>query len=414
MATKPSPYPNLVFNPVPGSTTDVTDLLTRLNAAADVVTETDGLLTRLRNNNDAVWKGDAGEAFRSSFDATLSTDLSQAQQGLVTAARVMQEWSTSLTAFQDTAAGLESEAATARADHAKATAVLSLARTNPDLKLANRMFTDQNELAIAQAKLDAASAQLANAAAAVNDCQARIDAIIARALALESNHHALATRIASELQWAANNFAPTEDFWNKVGDFLSDIGDWFADHHDAFAATAAIAGLLAITTPPPIDAIALGVSLVAGGAALIGDAADDELRDDLLHGSGWERFGAVATIGGDALALLPGGMGVAKTAKFILPGESVEGVSRVQSMATAWGDAAHNPGWMAQKMTDNNILGINNELKLINADKYVPTLLTATTKGDVGMATTYTVTQRVFSALEKSGMSAYSTLRGDE
>lgn len=358
MAPNQNPYPNLGFNPAPGSATEVGDLLNRLTTARDVVTETNGLLNRLRNNNDSVWKGDAGEAFRSSFDTTLSADLGHAQEGLTTAARMMQEWSTNLTTYQETAAGLETEAATARAEHASATTTLAQARANPDLQLANRSFTDPTELAAAQAKLDAAGTQLTNAAAAVTDCQAKIDAIIARAKSLETTHHTLAARIASELQWAANNFAPTEEkgFWDNVGDLLSDIGNWLDEHregvHQALAITAAVGSVVALVTPPPIDIIGFGVAAAATGGLLALDFSDPEIRSGLASGDlnaykqvGLDSLGAMP-IGGAALNAGKVGWGVFRGSEAVAAGthaaDAASGASKIGS--AAYQAVTHEPG----------------------------------------------------------------------
>ncbi|MFD4434047.1 hypothetical protein, partial [Nocardia sp. NPDC058497] len=169
--TPSNPYPNLGFNPAPGSAAEVAALGTKVKTAADAVTETNILLYRLRNRNDDVWKGDAGNAFRENFDATLAVDLTYAKNSLERATTVIQTWHGNLVSFQDTAKGLETEAAAARGTHAQAVTALQQAKTNPDLGLANQTFTDSGQLAAAQARLDAATAKLTTAATAVTNAQ---------------------------------------------------------------------------------------------------------------------------------------------------------------------------------------------------------------------------------------------------
>lgn len=260
-----NPYPNLGFNPVPGAPADVAGLRGQISTAADAVKETNGLLSRLRNSNDDVWKGDGGDAFRENFDATLAQDLGYAQSSLEKAVVLLSEWHTNLVSFHDTATGLESEAAEAKGQHTKAVETLQQARSNPDLGLANMQFSDPDQLAAAQTRLNAASAQVSAASTAVDNWQGNIDSIIRRARDLEANHDSLARRIASELDAAAKDFAPSppdKSIWDRIVDAVKAVGEWIDEHrkvlHEILANTAAIAGLLAVVTPPPIDAIALG------------------------------------------------------------------------------------------------------------------------------------------------------------
>lgn len=47
-----NPYPNLGFDPTPGDAAEVATLSTKIKTAADAVTETNTLLTSIRNSND--------------------------------------------------------------------------------------------------------------------------------------------------------------------------------------------------------------------------------------------------------------------------------------------------------------------------------------------------------------------------
>lgn len=369
MKTDSAPYPHLGFDPVPGAPADVAGLRGQVNSACEAVKETNDLLTRLRNSNDSVWVGDGGDAFRASFDATLAQDLGYAQNSLERAVALLNEWHAGLIAYQDIATGLETEAATARGEHTKAQTALQQAQANPDLGLADQSFTDQGQLADAQRRLDAAAGQVRTAATAVADAQATIDAIIRRAHDLESEHNGLAKRIAAELDAAAKDFAPSppdKSIWDKITDAVENVGKWIDEHrkglHEALSMISAVSGLLAVVTPPPIDAIALGVSLAAGAGALALDLTDADMRDALLHGSWEEKLKAAGTIGGDAMGLIPGVGALGKAGKVALLGDAAGDVGRFEGMARAWSESTHAPGWLNQKIVDKNLFGVSDAL----------------------------------------------------
>lgn len=355
-----NPYPNLGFNPVPGAPTDVAGLRGQINTSADAVRETNDLLTRLRNSNDNVWKGDAGDAFRANFDATLAQDLGYAQKSLERAISVLDQWHTDLVGYQDTAKGLEAEAADAKGQHTQAVSTLQAAKANPDLALANVMFTDQGELQAAQSRLDAATAQVRSASTAVDNWQGKIDSILQRARDLETQHDSTARRAATELDAAAKDFAPSppdKSIWDRIADAVKGVGKWIDEHrkglHEFLANTAAIAGLLAIITPPPVDAIMLAVSLVAGAGALGLDLTDSEMRDNLLHGSLKEKLHAAETLTTDTIALFPGVGALGKVGKVAALGDGIGDVGRFESMARAWAESAHSPGYLNNRLVRN-------------------------------------------------------------
>ncbi|WP_280508641.1 hypothetical protein, partial [Nocardia flavorosea] len=155
-----NPYPNLGYNPVPGVPDDVAGLSNRVETAAEAVRETNDLLARLRNSNDEVWRGEAGDAFRSHFDATLAQDLGYTQSSLERAVTVLGEWNTALVGFRDQAKALDQEAGVAAAEVNKAVTEVQNANANPDLGLANQVFDDPAALQAAQTRLNAATARV--------------------------------------------------------------------------------------------------------------------------------------------------------------------------------------------------------------------------------------------------------------
>ncbi|RJO72223.1 hypothetical protein D5S18_23990 [Nocardia panacis] len=330
-------YPNLGFDPVPGTLADVATMRDQISSAATAVTETDALLTRLRGNTDSVWAGTAGDAFRANFDATLAQDLGYAQKSLERAVRALSEWHGDLVGFQDSARGLEAEAAAARADRTKAAAAQQNARANPDLALANQTFADPAQLQSAQTRLDAANAALRAADASVTESQGKLDFILQRARDLQAEHDRVAGRKAAELESAAKEFAPSppdKSIWDNLVDAVKGVGEWISQHrkqiHDVLANVSAIAGLIALLTPPPIDAIAGAVALVTGVGALATDFMDPEVRDafkevvtgfsDLKNNGDFSTEASAlgklgSTVGVDVLGAIPGVTGATKGVK---------------------------------------------------------------------------------------------------
>ncbi len=326
-----NPYPNLGFNPVPGAPNDVTGLSGKINSAATAVKETNDLLTRLRNSNDEVWQGEGGDAFRSHFDSTLAQDLGYAQNSLERAVDLLGQWNTGLVGFQDTAKGLETEAAEARGQHTQAVAALQQAQSNPDLGLANQKFTDATALANAQSRLDAANNAVRTANANVTHWQGQIDSILQRAHDLASEHDKLSRKIAAELDTAAKDFAPSppdKGIWDSIVDAVKGVGDWISDHrqaiHDVLAGISAISGLLTLLTPPPFDLAFGAIALISGAGALATDAMDPEVRQafsdlasDAVNNHTFNTDAAKkigTTVGTDALAVIPGVGGAFKGA----------------------------------------------------------------------------------------------------
>jgi hypothetical protein len=129
---------------------------------------------------------------------------------------------------------------------------------------------------------------------------------------------------------------------------LSAVGDWVKKHlkdiHAVLSTISAIAGLVALVTPPPIDAVALGVSVVAGAAGLAMDIADPQFRHgigELLYGNfNKDSIGALMTGVGDVASAIPG-VGVGFNA--VKGGEAAAG--GIAKLASA---AAHDPGLLVK------------------------------------------------------------------
>lgn len=348
MSEDTTTYPNLGFNPVPGVPDDVATMGTKISSAVSSLGEANGLLTKLRDANDSVWQGDAGDAFRSHLNDKLVTDMSHAQTSLEKAVGVLSGWHTDLCSFKDVANKLDQEAGEAKQEYQRAQNELDNARSNPDLKLAGQEFPDQESLQRAQNLINAAESAVSDANGKVGAASDRLAAILKQAKDLQDQHDEVARKAASALKDATRKLAPHKpgmfsSMFHALGSALGAVGDWVKSHlndiHAVLSTIAAIGGLVALVTPPPIDAIALGVSVAAGAGALACDAANPEFRagiGQLMTGHfNKQSLGAAMSGVSDVLSVVPG-LGVAgklvKGADTVAEGAS--GLSKVSDLAS--------------------------------------------------------------------------------
>jgi cell division septum initiation protein DivIVA len=401
-------YPNLGFNPVPGVPDQVEAMGSKISAAVDSLAQANGLLGRLRDSNDSVWRGEAGDAFRQHFNDTLATDLAHAHTSLDKAVGLVKGWHTDLVSFKDMASKLDQEAADAKRQLQQARTELEQAQANPNLKLAGQHFDDQAALQRAQSLLDTAESAVRTAGSKAENAQGLLDSIMKRAKELEAEHDKVARRVADELEHATDRLAPHKpgffsQLFSSFTQALGAVGNWVKDHldaiHSVLSTISAIAGLVALLTPPPIDVIALGVSVAAGAGALAVDAANPEFRHgigQLLQGHfDKQSLGAAMTGVTDMLSVVPG-VGVA--AKALKGGEAVaESASALPKIVDIASTVAHNPGLPA---------------KLISKIPGVGTALEATKLIDQGSGAYTMVTQNMVNILWK-GKSVASDLYHD-
>jgi hypothetical protein len=321
-----STYPHLGFNPAPGLPADVEALEDVLAKTTQSMDEAGRLLGEMRDADSGVWVGAAADAFRAHFNDKLVTDLGNAQESLTEAIGTIQNWYRDLTGFKQTAQSLDQEAAAAREALQNAGRQLSQARADPNLNLIDDLFSDPAALQSAQSAYDQARAALNDATAAEQQAQDDLDSIIARARQLSQETDSAARDYASQLENATKGLAPHKPglFSRMLGDIagaLKSVGDWVEQHadliHSICSTISAIAGLIALCTPPPIDVVAGAVALVAGAGALAMDLADPKTRDaigGILTGheslSNWKAAAGVAV---DAISVIPG-VGVIKGA----------------------------------------------------------------------------------------------------
>lgn len=312
-------YPNLGFNPVPGVPDDVSAMESGLSQAVDSMQQSGSLLDQMRNSNSGVWQGAAGDAFREHFNSKLATDLTNAHTSLTNAVDVLKNWHTDLLGFKDVAGKLDQEAAEAKQAVQHADQELQQAQNNPDLKLVGQFFNTQQDLQAAQSRIDEAESAVRSAGNAADQAHQELDAIMKRAQELASQHEAAAKRYAQQLEQATKNLAPAKpgffsSLWNDFTSGLKAVGGWVSSHldviHSVLSTISAVAGLIALCTPPPIDVVAGAVAIGAGVGALACDFANPKVRDalgGLLTGHfTLQNLKNASSVGLDALSVIPG------------------------------------------------------------------------------------------------------------
>lgn len=312
-------YPHLGFNPAPGVPGDVEALENMVTKATSAMQESGQLLDELRNSDSGVWVGDAADAFRQHFNDKLVTDLQHAQQSLTEATTTIQNWYKDLVGFKQTAQNLDQEAAAAREALQNAQAQVKQAKSNPNLNLINEIFTDPQALQQAQSALDQAESALNDANAAEQQAQDELNSILQRARQLQQEVDSAARNYASQLENATKGLAPHKpgffsSMMHDIGSAFSAVGSWVEKHagaiHSVLSTVSAIAGLVALCTPPPVDVVAGAVAMTAGAGALAMDLANPKTRDalgGLMTGHFTKaNIEAAVTTGGDLLSAIPG------------------------------------------------------------------------------------------------------------
>ena len=201
-------YPHLGFNPVPGVPDDVAGMGQKIASAVSSLTEANGLVKRLRDANDSVWVGAAGDAFRSHLNDKLVTDMSHAQTSLETAVNVLSGWHTDLTNFKDVAGRLDQQAAAAQETLKQAKDVYEQAKSDPALKMIGQQFSDSAALQKAQAAINAAESAIGAAGGKVNDAEDALASIMKQAKELAGQCEDVAGKAANAEIVLANSVWP--------------------------------------------------------------------------------------------------------------------------------------------------------------------------------------------------------------
>ncbi|MET9733897.1 enoyl-CoA hydratase/isomerase family protein [Streptomyces sp. NPDC006458] len=300
MAGQRPSFPNIGWDPTPGNVEDTRELARRLGGLAS---ELGTAVQELERIECGAWKGKTALAFTEYIGQDVTPLVRKSHESFDKASRALHRWAGELQGFQDEADRLEKTAGEkldARAD-AKAKAG------------------------------DKGSEELGEASSAV-------DGVIQKVHDLEERYRSAARHIGRELDKAAD-IAPDEPgFWDKLGKSISDAwdatGDWLKDHADLIKAigdvlsniTAVLALLAIVTLPfPPLAAIFGTAALIGAGLTLAAHGVAKASGADV----GW------ATLGLDAVGLLPGIGMFGKGAKIIGAGKAMTTAGRLGKGFTA-------------------------------------------------------------------------------
>ncbi|MEU9899766.1 hypothetical protein ACIBCS_08440 [Streptomyces phaeochromogenes] len=289
-------YPNLGFNPVPGSTETVSGLHKKLSGCAKVLEDTRDLVTKLMDGS--YWKGDAAVAFREQLDGgPLPLNLKNAARSIRKAAKQLKLWEGELDDFQRRAKRLDGEAKDARAAVDTAKGEANTAGGDPALDKKGTAHDD-------------AQKALTRANTAVDEAEADLEKILGKARRLADEHERQAQHRAGKIRDATKKLVPHEPGW-----FDSAV-DWLGDNApDILSLVAGVVAVVAIIFAGPLG-IALVAALMLAASALSVTAlglrlSDDETWESLKDGFTKGEFDAdfwsnAVSVGADAMGALPG------------------------------------------------------------------------------------------------------------
>ncbi|MGW4868227.1 hypothetical protein [Streptomyces chartreusis] len=381
MAT--NPYPNIGWNPVPGIPAEVAKLQQKVATAATALENTHRQLTKLTGES-SYWEGDAAEKFREALDGDLPKYIKDAASSLRTAATHLHRWDGHLTSNRELAQKYDVAIGEKKAAAGKAKSAYDQAAQHPDLKLANQTFPSQEEADAATARLRSAERELNEASAALTKANSEYESLDRKVKELEVEHTSEAETIAKALDGSTKKAPDEPGFWDKVGDVLTSIGDFLLEHAGTIGA---IAGLLALF-PTPLAPLFAGIAIAASAASMAKNFSDPDFRDAFFPWGdkfGWnmDTFSAWASVGSDAVGMVPGGRALGSAARSIRGGlddaaqmgvsvasrevgtEFVREVGHVLRTAPrtaaeeAWQAAGESAAGSAKLMTDISVNGLN-------------------------------------------------------
>jgi hypothetical protein len=290
-------YPNLGFNPVPGSTETVSGLHKKLAGCAKVLEDTRDLVTKLMDGS--YWKGDAAVAFREQLDGgPLPLNLKNAARSIRKAAKQLKLWEGELDEFQRRAKRLDEQAKDARAAVDTAKGKATTAGDDPALDKKKGTGRDDAQKALTRANT------------AVDEAEADLEKILGKARALADEHEKQAQHRAGRIRDATKKLVPHEPGWfdsamDWLGDNLPDILSFVAG---VIAVVAIIfAGPLGIALVAALMLAASALSLTSLGLRLSDDETWESLKDGFTKGEFDADFWSNAvSVGADAMGALPG------------------------------------------------------------------------------------------------------------
>ncbi|MET9457089.1 hypothetical protein ABZY05_18670 [Streptomyces canus] len=286
-------WSGLGWNPTPGHPHLAAALSDNLLHTAETLHTTYQLLDSL-SKESTWWSGEAAKAFTEKV-TDLPDYLQRAHDSLEAAGGEIARWSDTLHDLKVRAGHYEADAEEARRKADQAERDYESARSDPDLRLAGRMFTDKAQLDDAQARLNGANERLDSAGRTLNSARNRLQDLIDDAKKLEAQHGDRAQEYADAIRRHASDYAPEGGAWEK-------FKDWWNEHGgDLLTVAATVVGIAAIFCPV-LAPIAIGLSLAAAAQHTYQyvRSGKDMWPPTSKNLSEW------ATLGGDLLGAVPG------------------------------------------------------------------------------------------------------------
>lgn len=226
-ATSAADYPTLGFDPTPGDTAEVAQVVRTM---ANVTSALNEIASVLHGAADGEWRGRAAVAFRDLLDDELRPKIDQARDGFGEAHRGLSSWSTAMAGFQGRARSLERSAAAAQAEADAARQALAAL---PDAPPPGAPPPDDP---VAQRELDDQARRRRQQSGALESARAEVERYRALARDLADDYEVRARSVADQLA-QATGIAPDEPGWfdrlkASIGDFFDGLADWAADLAD--------------------------------------------------------------------------------------------------------------------------------------------------------------------------------------
>ncbi|MFK0293895.1 WXG100 family type VII secretion target [Streptomyces sp. NPDC090442] len=300
-----SAWPGVGFNPAKGDLDQIQALASDVKSVGDELDELDHMLKSI-GRSDGAWEGEAARNFAKKL-GELPKYLHQGSESMHDCAKALRGWHTHLQGFQDKAGNIEAEAASARHRLKSEQAQFeSLKKQYDSLNLAT---VDANDPGFKQLMTN-----LGDARDAANGSKEKLEHLIREAERIHAQWKDRAGEAERAILKASENHPPDIHWWNKAIDGLKAgfraFTDWLVDHADLLSTISSglAAAALACEFVPVVGTVAGGVLAGASAVCAAGAMAGHWIGNARGNGTpGWK-------IGLDALGVIPGVGGIAKSA----------------------------------------------------------------------------------------------------
>ncbi|MEU6330694.1 putative T7SS-secreted protein [Streptomyces sp. NPDC047049] len=300
-----SAWPGVKFNPAKGDLDQIQALASDVKSVGDQLDELDHMLKSI-GKSDGAWEGEAAQNFAKKL-GELPKYLHQGSESMHDCAKALRGWHTHLQGFQHKAEKIESEAAATRKDvTANREHYDRLRKRYDNLNLAT---VDAEDPGFKQLMAD-----IDTATHKVDNSQDKLDDLVREAERIYAQWKDRAGEAERAILKASENHPPDLHWWNKAIDGLKAgfraFTDWLVDHADLLStissglAAAALACEFIPVAGTAVGAVLAGASAVCAAGAMAGHWIGNARGNGT---PGWK-------IGLDALGVIPGVGGIAKSA----------------------------------------------------------------------------------------------------